>query len=202
MKNKTKELFAEWEELYKREDVKKLPWFNPRLDFDLQDAINRYKIEKSSILNLGEGPGTQAIELSKLGFKVTATDIAKSAVEKARKLAKKNKANVNFIVDDIVRTKIRKKFDYISDRGCFHVLNPEDRAIYIKNVHNLLNKGGYLFLKCFSYKEKSPGPNRFRPSEIEYYFNKKFKIVDLIETSFNVDKKSKHPIALFIVMKK
>lgn len=194
--------FSDWNELYKKEDVKKLPWFNPKLDFDLQEAINKYKIEKSAILNLGEGPGTQAIELSKLGFKVTAIDIAKSAIEKAKKLAKKNKVNVNFVVDNIIKTKIRRKFNYIFDRGCFHVLEPEDRIKYIKNVFNLLNKGGYLFLKCFSYKEMGSGPNRFRPSEIEYYFNRKFKILDIKETSFNINKKDKHPIALFVVMKK
>ena len=194
--------FSDWNDLYKKEDVKKLPWFNPKLDFDLQEAINKYKIERSSILNLGEGPGTQAIELSKLGFKVTATDIAKSAIEKAKKLARKNKANVKFVVDNIVKTEIKRKFNCIFDRGCFHVLEPDDRSKYVKNVADLLNKNGYLFLKCFSYKEKSPGPNRFRPSEIEFYFNKKFKILDIKETSFNADKKDKHPIALFIVMKK
>ena len=194
--------FSDWNELYKKEDVKKLPWFNPKLDFDLQEAINKYKIEKSSILSLGEGPGTQAIELSKLRFKVTATDIAKNAIEKAKKLAKKSRADVKFIVDDIVKTKIRRKFNCIFDRGCFHVLEPNDRGMYVKNVADLLNKNGYLFLKCFSYKENSSGPNRFRPSEIEYYFNKRFKILDIKETSFNIDKKNKHPIALFVVMKK
>ncbi|MAG47877.1 SAM-dependent methyltransferase [archaeon] len=192
---------SDWEKVYKKINVKKLPWFNPKLDFDIQEGIEKYSIKKSSILNLGEGPGTQAIELTKLGFKVTASDISKNAIEKAKKLAIKKKVKIDFKVDDILDTKIRKKFDYISDRGCFHVLDPEQRETYIKNVHSLLNKKGYLFLKCFSHKEKSLKPYGFRPSEIEFYF-KKFKILDIIETSFSIDKKKKKPLALFVIMKK
>ena len=199
--NKMKDA-SSWDELYKKQDIKKLPWFNPKLDFDLQEFILKYNAEKSSILNLGESPGTQAVELSKLGFEVTAIDISRNAIEKARKLAKKNKVIVDFRIDNVINIKIKKKFDYIFDRGCFHVLNPNERERYIKNVYSLLNKKGYLLLKCFSYKEKDYGPSRFRPSEIEFYFSRKFRILDIIETSFNVDKKKKHPITLFIIMRK
>ncbi|MBI1662851.1 MAG: class I SAM-dependent methyltransferase [Nitrosopumilus sp.] len=39
-------------------------------------------------MDLGTGPGTQALELSKIGFKVTGTDISQSAIEKAKKIIK------------------------------------------------------------------------------------------------------------------
>src|SRR3989339_71381 len=77
-------------------------------------------MKSGAVLDLGTGPGTQAIELSKLGFNVTATDVSKSAIKEAKKLTK----DINFFVDDILDTKIKNKIDLILDRGCFHTIEP------------------------------------------------------------------------------
>jgi ubiquinone/menaquinone biosynthesis C-methylase UbiE len=40
--------------------------------------------------------------------------------------------NVDFIVDDILNSKINdNEFDYVFDRGCFHVLPINKRLTYI-----------------------------------------------------------------------
>jgi len=39
-----------------------------------------------------------------------------------------NEKNVNFVVDDILSSNLKdNEFDYIFDRGCFHVLLPTNR---------------------------------------------------------------------------
>jgi hypothetical protein len=38
-------------------------------------------------------------------------------------------------------------FNYVFDRGCFHVLPIEKRPVYIKEIKRILNDNGRLFLK-------------------------------------------------------
>lgn len=107
-----------------------------------------------------------------------------------------------FLKDNILKTKIKKKFDYILDRGVFHVFEPKLRKTYIKNVKKLLNNGGSLFLKCFSIKEKNEeGPHRFSKDQIKKYFNKNFKIKSIRDTVFH-STLEKDPKALFVVLEK
>ena len=44
--------------------------------------------EPSRFLDVGSGPGTQAIALARRGFRVTATDLSVAAVEGARQRAR------------------------------------------------------------------------------------------------------------------
>ena len=78
--------------------------------------------------------------------------------------------DIEFIVDDILESKLKDdSFDYIFDRGCFHVLEPSSRQRYVNQVSRILRDGGLLFLKTFSTKEPSRGggPYRFSIDEID-----------------------------------
>ena len=185
-----------WDDVYRNNPVNRLPWYTKDLDFDLKKELKKYN--KVSFLDLGTGPGTQAIALSKMRFDVTGTDISASAINRL----KKRKSTVIFLKDDILKTKLKKKFDYILDRGIFHVFEPKLRKTYIKNVKKLLNNNGILFLKCFSIKEKNEeGPHRFSNKQIKNYFNKDFKIKSIKDSVFH-STLDKDPKALFVVMEK
>ena len=75
--------FPDWEGLYRQDDVESMPWFQPELDHDVAAALVALGVEKGRVLDLGTGPGTQAIALAERGFAVTATDLSAAAVEKA-----------------------------------------------------------------------------------------------------------------------
>ncbi len=158
-----------WEHLYAEMPVEEMPWYFPALDADLKKAMDELNIISGSFLDLGTGPATQAIELSKMGFSVTGTDISKDAVERASKLSDK----INFIHDDILNSKLHNNSTYIFDRGCFHVMSEDKRPKYVETVRNLLNKNGVLFLKCFSSKEPDfgSGPYRFTKEMITQTFS-------------------------------
>lgn len=144
--------FPDWDELYTRREMTTMPWYWEELDEDIIDTLKQRNIKEGTLLDLGCGPGYQAILLSNLGFTVTASDIAGSAIEKAKALDTKN--NVTWVVDDILNTKLSENsFDIIFDRGCFHVFRPQERRLYIRNVKKLLKKNGFLFLKTFSTKQ-------------------------------------------------
>jgi SAM-dependent methyltransferase len=166
--------FPNWDNLYVSEaSIGSLPWYNKNLDDDLREQLQRINITKGRFLDLGTGPATQAIELSKLGFQVTATDISKNAIIRAKRMSN----DIEFIVDDIVDSKLKEEdsFDYIFDRGCFHVLEPTSRQKYVNQVSQILRDEGLLFLKTFSAKEPSMGgPYRFSIDEMISIFGDRF----------------------------
>ena len=191
--------FPDWNDIYKQ-DVSTMPWYNERLDSDLEHEIKQRKITKGRFLDLGTGPGTQAIQLAKMGFTVTGTDLSVNAILKAKKLDGK----INFLVDDILDSKLEKdSFDYILDRGCFHVLSNDKWDKYVKTIHYILDKNGLFFLKCFSIKEEklTYGPYRFSDHDIRNIFGKDFVIESIIDTVYQ-GTLDPYPKALFAVMRK
>ena len=180
--------------------MKKLPWFTRNLDLDLKHELERRKVKAGKFLDLGTGPATQAIQLSKLGFDVTATDVSVSAIARGRKLSN----DVRFEVDDILKSKLKdNQFDYIFDRGCFHVLEPSDRSRYVAKVHSLLAANGLLFLKTFSIREpvKTSGPYRLSAEVIRELFQEDFEILSSKDVFFQ-GTLPVLPKALFTVMRR
>src|ERR671913_174906 len=163
--------FPHWDNLYANEaNVSSLPWYNKNLDDDLREQLRRINITKGRFLDLGTGPATQAIELFKLGFQVTATDISEKAIIRAKRVSK----DIEFIVDDIIDSKLKEEvFDYIFDRGCFHVLEP--------------SMGG--------------GPYRFSIDEINSIFCNRFVIESFKETIYQ-GTLDILPKAIFVVLRK
>jgi SAM-dependent methyltransferase len=157
--------FPDWNNLYNTQNVETMPWYNENIDSDLEEELERGKISKGRILDLGTGPATQAIQLAKRGLEVTGSDVSEAAIRRARELYVHNNKNmkIDFIVDDILNSKIRDKmFDCVFDRGCFHVLPIDKRLVYIKEIKRILDDRGILFLKCFSIKEpRQEGPYKF-----------------------------------------
>jgi methylase of polypeptide subunit release factors len=109
-----------------------MPWYNENLDSDLEEEeLHHRKITNGKFLDLGTGPATQAIWLAKCGFQVIGSDLYEPAMKRARNVYASEK-NFDFIVDDILKSNLKEnEFDYIFDRGCFHVLLPSDRQRYI-----------------------------------------------------------------------
>ena len=196
--------FPHWNNLYNTQNVETMPWYNENLDSDLDEELERGKISKARILDLGTGPATQAIQLAKRGLEVTGSDISEAAIRRARELYGNNKdKEINFIVDNILNSKLKDKmFDYVFDRGCFHVLPIEKRSVYIKEIKGILDDDGTLFLKCFSTREpRQEGPYKFSETEIRQLFGNEFVIISVKDTVYQ-GTLNPLPRALFVVMNK
>lgn len=199
--NKQRE-FPDWEQLYQDKNVESMPWFNPDIDPDLDQALIKLNLYAGTGLDLGTGPGTQAIALAERGFQVTATDLSDTAVQQALDKAKEKGLDISFKQDDILHSNLNQEFDFVFDRGCFHVLPPERRQDYIRVVHRLIKSKGYLFLKCFSHLEKSEsGPYRFTPEQIKEIFSSRFNVCSVGETVYQ-GTLDPLPRALFCILEK
>ncbi len=158
-------------------------------------------LTQGKFLDLGTGHGTQAIQLAKLGFESTGADISKNAIDKAKQLS----SDVNFVVDDILNSTFSDSaFDYILDRGCFHVFEPELRGNYLNQIKRILKDNGILFLKVMSIEEKGlpddEGPQRFSQQEVLDTFEKDFEIKKIKPTVY-YGTLDPLPKALFVVIK-
>jgi SAM-dependent methyltransferase len=192
--------FPDWDAYYKQNKVEIMPWYEKSLDLDMVEEIQF--LEKGEFLDIGTGPGTQAVELAKKEFRVTGSDVSASAIEKAKTTTN----NVNFVIDDILNSKFESEsFNYILDRGCFHVLSCDNRIIYLNQIKRILKKNGIFFLKCMSKNEKNIpdhiGPHKFYKEEIINYFENDFDIMKSKETVYYGTLRPL-PKALFFVMKK
>ena len=196
--------FPDWQELYRNDGVERLPWYWPSLDPDLEAALARHGIQSGRVLDQGTGPGTQAIALAKRGFTVTATDVSATAIDYAAKKAADQGVDVTFVQDDVLATRLTGPFEAIFDRGCFHVLTPEQRPGYVVSMHGLLGPSRWLFLKTFSHLQAGHfGPYRFAPDEIRGLFGEggRFEVVEILDTVYQ-GQLDPWPKALFTAMRR
>ena len=191
-----------WDEYYKNEKIEKMPWYNENLDLDLEDELNAMHLNNGIFLDLGTGPGIQAMELAKKGFDVIGSDISGTVIERNKIMYETQYHNIKFVVDNILYSDFKENyFDYIFDRGCFHVFSEEDRPKYYNQIKRILKQKGILFLKCFSIDEPmKDGPYRFSHKDIHNIFSKNFHI-NVIKKTVYQGTLDPLPKALFSVMK-
>ena len=200
MDNTDKKLDS-WDDYYKKNDVHTMPWFLEKLDHDVLNEINSKALKEGKFLDLGTGPGTQAKQISSLGFDVIGSDLSPSAIEKAKKLY----SEPQFVVDDILNSKFSdNEFDYIFDRGIFHVFEEDQLPSYLSQIKRILKENGLLFLKCMSVDEKNipegGGPNRYSQEQIKGFFQNDFEIEIMKESLFYGDAPGSFK-AIFTVMR-
>ncbi|MFQ5356350.1 MAG: nitroreductase family protein [Mariprofundaceae bacterium] len=193
-------LAAGWEARYQETPVEQLPWFHAALDADFEQVLDLMETTERNILDIGCGPGTQAVALARRGFSVTAGDVSGSAVEAARKLANAEKVIVHFLVDDVLDSRLSGPFDLILDRGVFHCFADNvDRKAYLATVRRLLKPDGVLLLKCFhkdEQREEGP-PGRYDEADINCFFDDGFELIEAHESFFNPAVSDESPKALF-----
>jgi 2-polyprenyl-3-methyl-5-hydroxy-6-metoxy-1,4-benzoquinol methylase len=194
--------FPSWEELYKQDIIEKLPWYWPALDPDLDAALGRHGISSGRVLDQGTGPGTQAIALAERGFMVTACDLSTAAIAYAARRSKERGVEVTFVQDDILASLLTGPFEVVFDRGCFHVLAPEQRAGYVETTHRLLAPSGWLFIKTFSHHQPGEqGPHRFAPEDLRRTFGDRFDVVEILEAGYQ-GQLDPYPKALFATFRR
>jgi SAM-dependent methyltransferase/3-polyprenyl-4-hydroxybenzoate decarboxylase len=145
----------EWDSLYAASADADLSWHSERLDDDLADALPDVSGAPRMLLDVGTGLGTVAIEASRRGYTVVATDLAGKALARAQ--ARAPELPITWVEDDITASRLRGTFAVVIDRGCLHLLPAEQRPSYAATVTRLTAPGATLLLKLDS---PAAGPAR------------------------------------------
>lgn len=134
------------------------------------------RIEPGRAITLGCGVGRETIYLAKKGFEVIGVDFSATAIQKARKRAKSEGVDVQFIVDDLTNIKlVSGTYDLVMDFGALNDLSQNSRDLYMQNVIPLFDQNGSYVMFCFDWM--------LPPDEVKRRFGELFTIEILHKTS-------------------
>jgi SAM-dependent methyltransferase len=172
-----------WNERYASGEP--LPWDTGTPDPVLVEMIESQAIKPAGALEIGCGTGTNAIFLAQRGFDVLGVDISEVAVNTARAKAQ---GRCRFeVIDFLAATPVGGPFEFVFDRGCFHVFDGEiERARFAHNVATELVEGG-LWLSLIGSTEGAPreeGPPRRSARDVMNAIEPSLEIVQLRSTEF------------------
>ena len=106
------------------------------------------------VLELGCGPGRNAVWLAERGYRVDALDLSAEALAWGRERADAVGVDVTFVQADIFGwpppDAAAGGYDLVLDSGCFHHLPPHRRIGYRALLERTLRPGGAFALACFA----------------------------------------------------
>jgi SAM-dependent methyltransferase len=141
-----------WDRFYS-DRSRPIPFFVAKPDESLATYLDRDLITPGRALDLGCGPGRNAVYLASRGFAVDAVDLSPVAVAWGRERADAAGVDVRFIQGDafaMTSAELSGPYDLVIDSGCFHHLPPHRRVSYLALLERVLIPGGYLALTCFA----------------------------------------------------
>jgi SAM-dependent methyltransferase len=174
-----------WNERYAQGDI---PWNTGRPSSELQRVLTETHIEPCRALELGCGTGTNAVWLAQQGFDVTACDISPLAIEQARRSAAAAGVSVRLLVADVLQppAELSGPFDFVFDRGCYHVVRRDDVAAYLQTVRGLTRPGTFALILAGNAREPhDPGPPVVSEEHIRAELGSLFDIEQLREFRFD-----------------
>lgn len=156
----------EWKDFYGDRD-KPVPFFAAKPDENLVSYLDRGLVPPGRALDLGSGPGRNALHLAAAGFSVDAVDLSPAAIEWAKERA--GDADVRFMCGDVFALELGE-YDFVYDSGCFHHLPPHRRVSYLSLLDRCLKPGGYFGIACFAAGEMGsevPDADLYRQGRLE-----------------------------------
>ncbi len=175
-KYQEKKVIEDWDKIYKKGC---LPWDSEKEENLLPDLIKSEKIKKGLTLDTGCGKGTDAIYLSRQGFRVIGLDISIYGLKLAQENTLNNNLKVIFCQGDALKLPFHdKSFDLVNDRGCFHHIKKENRIYYCREVYRVIKNDGKFLLRSFGegyFKSGGTGQDLLK-SDIKNLFTEFFEM--------------------------
>ncbi|WP_432060704.1 class I SAM-dependent methyltransferase [Streptomyces sp. S1] len=150
-----------WDGFYADRD-RPVPFFVAKPDESLVSYARRGLLpgRGSRVLDLGCGPGRNALYLASLGYEVDAVDLSPTAIRWAEERARETGAEgVRFVCGDAFAPGVLDgpPYDLVHDSGCFHHLPPHRRVGHLALLDRVLAPGGLFSLTAFAAGEGGMG---------------------------------------------
>ncbi|WP_054957325.1 class I SAM-dependent methyltransferase [Paenibacillus dakarensis] len=163
-----------WDPFYS-DRQRPVPFFHNKPDENLNHYLSSGMINPGRALELGCGPGRNAIFLKLNGFEVDAVDLSEVAIDWAKERANELLLDINFQCQSVFELSPDHEYDLIYDSGCMHHLLPHRRIQYMEMIHNGLKSGGHFGLTCFAPGFGDIGGPQFDMNDWEVYEEKSMK---------------------------
>ncbi|MDQ2698901.1 MAG: class I SAM-dependent methyltransferase [Actinomycetota bacterium] len=167
----TQEHGAQWWDRFYSDRSRPVPFFSPKPDENLVAIVQAGLVPAGRALDLGSGPGGNAIHLAREGFEVVAVDLSPEAIRWRQDRAAEAGVDVMFVGGDAFDAHtVTGTYDFVYDSGCFHHLPPHRRVSYLALLERVLRPGGVLGLTCFARGQMGselPDAQLYRDGEFE-----------------------------------
>jgi SAM-dependent methyltransferase len=179
-----------------------VPWDSGRPSTELVRALDAGRLPGRSALEYGCGTGTNAIELARRGYRVTAVDLVDVPIERARDKARQAKVAVDFRVGDLTRLDLGGQYDVLFDSGVYHGIRTRDLAGFLKTVERSSRRGTRWLSLAGNAREPHPeGPPAVREEEFRSELGPLFNFLDIREFRFDL-RPDFQPLAWSILMER
>lgn len=174
-----------------------IPWNSVKPAPELLYALDRGQLKGTTVLDIGCGTGSDAIELARRGYTVTAIDLVAQAIQtaRARALAADQMGRIDHRIADILETDVGGPFDIIYDRGIYHFMRRTHMAEFLAVLKRITRPGTLWLSLSGNAKEKTEGPPRVHDYEIRADLGGLFNILEMRETRFTTDDSSFSPLS-------
>jgi len=174
-----------WNERYASGE---LPWDTGQPEPLLVEFVSSGGVMPGRTLEIGAGTGTNSIWLAERGFDVLGVDVSPLAVDRAHKKLEGHALRCRFATVDFLAAAVPDApFQFVFDRGCFHVFDePDERARFAERVAQALAPGG-LWLSLIGSTEGPPrdvGPPRRSAREVVLAIEPALEILELRSAEF------------------
>ena len=139
-----------WDRFY-QDRTKKVPFFVDAPDENLVGYVESGRLQGGRMLELGCGPGRNAIYAAEHGYEVDAVDISEEAIAWAKERAAERQVHIGFQCKSVYELQVEPSgYDLVYDSGCLHHLWPHRRVGYVEMIRQALKPQGYFGLTCFA----------------------------------------------------
>lgn len=151
----------------------------------------------AAVMVPGCGLGNDALHLASLGYKVSAVDWSRTAVDSVRAFAKRKNLEVEVLASDFweIPPSWYGTFDALFEHTFFCAIDPSERKIYVEQLLRLLKPKGQ-FMGSLFIRESHPEPVRY---EINLdrsgppFWSTEAEIRGLFEASFEILRLERSP---------
>jgi methyl halide transferase len=182
-----------------------MPWNYVQPSPELLRALDLGHLRGVTALDIGCGTGSDAMELARRGFRVTAMDLVPRAIQtaRARAVAAGQLGRIDHRIGDILKDDVGGPFDVLYDRGVYHYLRKIDLAGFLKVLERITKPGSrWLSLSGNAKEQAEFGPPRVHDWQIRQELGGLFNIVELRETNFTTDDPAFKPLSWATLMER
>ena len=165
------------------------PWDSGRPDPELIRAVTAGELPGTTLLELGCGMGTNAIELARRGYRVKAIDLVDLPIQQARERARKAGVAVEFLSGDLTKLDLGGPFDCLVDVGLYHGIRNRDLPGFLSTLRRVSRSGTRWLCLAGNANETLPdGPPVVREEEFRTELEPLFRILRVREFRFDLSR--------------
>ena len=133
---------------------------------ELLDFIQHHKPARA--IDIGCGTGTNVITLAKAGWQVTGVDFAPRAIRLAKQKLSSSGTQADLRVSDATNLRgVNGPYEFALDIGCFHSIEKDGKAKYLKQLDRILAPSGFWLIYGFLKPDPNQDRNGLAPADLD-----------------------------------